>query len=89
MLEPVVDDILSDEQPGFREEHGCSDKIFIVRHLMQQANEMKLPLRFCFVDFEKALNSILRRTMGKIKWHCGIPQEFLRVFLNMFGGTYC
>ena len=43
-LEPVVDGILRDEQAGFRKGRGCSDQIFIVRHLMQQANEMKVPL---------------------------------------------
>ena len=88
-LEPVVDGILRDEQAGFRKGRGCSDQIFIVRHLMQQANEMKVPLSLCFVDFEKAFDSISRRTMGKIMRHYGIPEEFVRVILNMHEGTSC
>ena len=88
-LEPVVDGILRDEQAGFRKGRGCSDQIFIIRHLMQQANEMKVPLSLCFVDFEKAFDSISRRTMGKIMRHYGIPEEFVRVILNMHEGTSC
>ena len=72
-LEPVVDGILRDEQAGFRKGRGCSYQIFIDRHLMQQANEMKVPLSLCFVDFEKALNSISKMTRGKVMGLYGIP----------------
>ena len=88
-LEPVVNGILRSEQAGFRKEHACSDQIFIVRHLMQQANEIKDPSSLCFVDFEKALDSISKKTMGKIMWHYVILEEFAKVILNMHKGTYC
>ena len=88
-LEPVVDSILRDEQAGFRKGRGCNDQIFIVRHLVQQANEMQFPVSLCFVDFEKAFDSISRRTMGKILRHYGIPEEFVRVILNMHDGNSC
>ena len=56
---------------------------------MDQANEMKVPLSPCFVDFEKAFNNISRRTMEKIMQHYGIPEEFVRVILKMHEGTSC
>ena len=40
-IEPVLDGVLREEQAGFRKGRGCNDQIFVVRHLMQQANEMK------------------------------------------------
>ena len=88
-LEPVVEHILRDEQAGFRKGRGCNDQIFIIRHLMQQGNEMKVPLSLCFVDFEKAFDSVSRRTMGKIMRHYGIPVEFVRVIMNMHENTSC
>ena len=88
-LEPVIDNILRDEQAGFRKGRGCNDQIFVVRHLMQQANEMRAPLSLCFVDFEKAFDSISRGTMGKIMRHYGIPEEFVRVIMDMHDGTSC
>lgn len=43
-----------------REKQGCSDQIFVVRHIMQQAKETRSPLNLCFVDFEKAFDSARR-----------------------------
>ena len=61
-LEPVIDNVLRDEQAGFRKGRGCSDQIFIVRHLMQQANEMRVPLSLCFVDFEAFREGLWERS---------------------------
>jgi len=44
-MELVIDRILRDEQAGFRKDRGYNDQIFVVRHVMQQRNEMKIPLR--------------------------------------------
>nr|XP_027236653.1 uncharacterized protein LOC113827908 [Penaeus vannamei] len=53
----VGDRILRNEQAGFRK-GGCNDQIFVVRHVMQQANELKVPLSLCFLHFEKAFDSV-------------------------------
>ena len=50
----MLDGVLIEEQAGFRKGRGCRDQIFVVRHLMEHANEMKASLSLCFVDFEKA-----------------------------------
>ena len=55
-IETVLDGVLREEQAGFRKGRGCNDQIFVVRHLMEQANEMKASLSLCFVDFEKAFD---------------------------------
>ena len=65
------------------------DQMFVGRHLMQQVNEMKVPLSLCFVDFEKAFDSVSRGTMRKIMRHCGILVEFVRVIINMHEITSC
>ena len=72
-IEPVIDRILRKEQAGFRKGRGCDDQIFILRHIAQQCNELKSPLVLCFVDFEKAFDSISRSMMKKILRHYGIP----------------
>ena len=58
---------------------GCSDQIFIIRHLMQQANETKVPLSLGFV---------LRRYLiafqeGPWERSCSIL-EYLKSFLGSF-----
>ena len=88
-MEPVLDGLLRDEQAGFRRGRGCNDQIFVVRHLMQQANEKKMPLSMCFVDFEKAFDSVSRKVMSKIMRHYGVPERFVKVVTDLHDGTHC
>ena len=65
-IEPALDRILRKEQAGFCKGKGCADQIFILRHITQQCNEMRSPLVLCFVDFEKAFDSISRNVLKKL-----------------------
>lgn len=62
---------MRDEQSGFRKGRGCNDQLFVVWHVMQRANEM-VPLSLCFVDFDKAFDSVSRGAMGKVLWLYGV-----------------
>ena len=88
-IEPVVDRILRKEQAGFRKGRGCDDQIFILRHIAQQCNELKSPLVLCFVDFEKAFDSISRSMIKKILRHYGIPEKIVNIIMDMHSGTCC
>jgi len=85
----VIDRILSYEQTGLRKGRGCNDQIFVVRHVMQQANEMKVPLSLCFVDFEKAFDSVSRGATGKVLRHYGVPEWLVILVTNLHGNTIC
>ena len=88
-IEPVIDGILRKEQAGFRKGRGCDDQIFILRHIAQQCNELKSPIVFCFVDFEKAFDSISRSMLKKILRHYGIPVKIVNVIMDMLSETCC
>ena len=88
-MEPVLDGLLREEQAGFRRGRGCNDQIFVVRHLMQQANEKKMPLSMCFVDFKKAFDSVSRKMMSKIMRHYGVPECFVKLVTDLHDGTHC
>ena len=50
-----VDRKLRKEQAGFRSGRGTTEQIFILRTILEQANEWRAPLIYThFVDFEKA-----------------------------------
>ena len=78
-IEPVLDGVLREEQAGFRKGRGCNDQVFVVRHLMQQANVMKASLSLCFVDFEKAFDSVSREAMGKVLRYYGVAEWLLKL----------
>lgn len=46
-------------------ERNFRDEIFVVRHLIQYANEMKDGLSLCFVDVQKVFDCISRGMMEK------------------------
>lgn len=70
----VSDGVLREEEATFRKGWECNDQIFFMRHLMQQAYEMKASLILCFVGFEKAFDIVSREMMGEMLRHFGIPE---------------
>ena len=88
-LEPHIDLVLRDEQAGFRKGRSCADQIFLLRQILQANAEMRQPLVLCFVDFEKAFDSICRQTMKKIMRHYGIPVKIVEIIMDMHCNNLC
>jgi len=47
-------------QAGFRKDHRTSDQIFVLRTLIEQQRMAGTPLFVCFVDFQKAYDTVPR-----------------------------
>jgi len=56
---------LRQEQAGFRRGRGTIEQIFLLRNISEQVIEWNANLYVCFVDFEKAFDSILTVFYGK------------------------
>ena len=54
----AVDEVLRDEQAGFRKDRSCIDQIATLRIIKWSS-----PLYLLFVDFEKAFDSVDREAM--------------------------
>lgn len=50
-------------QAGFRQDHRTSDQIFIIRTLIEQQRLAGAPLYVCFVDFQKAYDTVPRHQL--------------------------
>ena len=87
-IELVLYGVLREEQAGIRKGRGCSDQIFVVRHLMQHANEMKACLSMCFVDFEKAFDSVSREAMVKVLRYYGVRDWLVKLVKDLHEGTF-
>ena len=69
----AVDDILRNEQAGFRKGRGCTDQIFTLRNILEQCTEWNRQLYVNFNDYEGcvmpsvlfniAIDWVLRRTV--------------------------
>ena len=50
--------ILPDEQCGFQPERSTVDTLFVVRRLQELGRQRRIPLYMCFVDLQKAYDSV-------------------------------
>lgn len=92
MLERIrigIDKKLRKEQAGFRAKRSTTEQIFILRNILEQANEWRVGLYIHFVDFEKAFDSIHRGSLWNILRSYGIPSKMVRVIAGIYEGFEC
>ena len=57
-LTPVLDAQLSKEQAGFRKQFSTIDHLHTLTRIPEKTLEWRIPLWTCFIDYEKAFDSI-------------------------------
>ena len=86
---PGVDNLLRDQQAGFRKERSCTDQIATLRIIIEQSIEWNSPLYINFIDFEKAFDSLDRNTLWQLMAHYGIPEKYIALIRNTYEGMAC
>ncbi len=84
-----IDKKLRCEQAGFRRGRSTTQQIFVLRNIVEQAVEWNANIYTCFVDFEKAFDSVRRETLWEIMRHYGIPPKLITVVKTMYEGSQC
>ena len=79
-----VDEMIRQEQAGFRSGRGTSEQIFALRNILEQCQEWQAPLYINFVDFSKAFDCIIRERLWDIMGQYGIPDIFIRTFKALY-----
>ena len=88
-MKVAVDEVLRDEQAGFRKDRSCIDQIATLRIIVEQTIEWSSPLYLLFVDFEKAFDSVDREAMWRILRHYGIPDKIINMLKVQYRGFTC
>ena len=88
-IQTGVDSTLRKEQAGFRRGRGTVDQIFILRNILEQANEWNATLYIHFVDFEKAFDSVHRVSLWTIMKKYGIPQKLIQMVKTLYQDFQC
>ena len=84
-----VDNMLRDEQAGFRSGRGTVEQIFILRNIVEQVVEWQATLYITFVDFEKAFDSVHRESLWKILTSYGIPHKIIKMVQILYKDSEC
>ena len=88
-IKDALDKTLRDEQAGFRKERSCTDQIATLGIIVEQSIEWQSPLYTCFVDFEKAFDSVDREAIWNILLHYGVPSKFVDIIRRFYDGFSC
>ena len=88
-IRDAVDTMLRQEQAGFRRGRRTTEQIFILRNIIEQVIEWNANLYVCFVDFEKAFDSIDRDILWGIMGEYGIPLKLITMVKAMYDQSKC
>ena len=75
---------LPDVQVGFRKGRGTRDKIANILWIIEKAREFQKIIYFCFIDCDKAFDSVDHNKLWKILQEMGIPDHLTCLLRNLY-----
>ena len=85
-LNDYLEDLLSENQAGFRKHYSTLDHIFSMHSLIELLKSQKKKLFYCFVDFSSAFDSVWRIGLWKKILEHNIDGKVFKVIFNMYHG---
>lgn len=86
-VQRMLDKKLLEEQAGFRAGRSTLDQVFILRTVMERSREFNQPLHICFIDLQKAYDSVDRQTLWRISRAYGISDKMIRMIRLLYEDT--
>ena len=84
-----VDKKLRKEQAGFRSRRSTIEQNFVLRNIIEQTVKWNAILYICFIDYEKAFDSVHRETLWRIMGSYSILPKLVRIVQAMYKGSKC
>ena len=70
----------------FRKGRGTRDQIANIHWIMEKAREFQKNIYFCFIDYNKAFDSVNHSKLWKILQEMGIPDHLTCLLRNLYAG---
>ena len=78
--------LLPEEQCGFRPHRSTTDMMFAVRRLQKLGRKARVPLFLCFIDLQKAYDSVDRTLLWQVLARFGTSPQMIEVIRQFHDG---
>ena len=78
--------LLPEEQCGFRPNRSTTDMIFVVRRLQEIRRKAGVSLFMCFIDLQKAYDTVDRTLLWQVLTRIGVPPQMIAVIQQFHDG---
>ena len=78
--------LLPEVQYGFRPHRSTTDMMFVVRRLQELGRKARVLLFLCFIDLQKAYDSVVRTLIWQVLARFGIPPKMIEVIRQFYDG---
>lgn len=78
---------ISEFQNGFRPKRGTIGAMFVLRRSAEMRWAAGSHTYFCFIDLQKAFDSVNREFLWKVLSNVGFPDEFVDLLAKLHDGT--
>ena len=78
--------LLPEEQCGFRPDRSTTDMVFVVRRMQEVRRKVGVSLHMCFVDLQKAYDTVDRTLLWQVLTRIGVPPQMLAVIRQFHDG---
>ena len=75
-----------EEQCGFRPDRSTTDMIFMVRRLQEAGRKAVVSLFMCFIDFQKAYDTVDRTLLWHVLTRIGVPPQMIAAIRQFCDG---
>ena len=86
-IKSSVEDKIHEIQAAFRTGRSCIDQIFTLRLITERAKESNTPIFLCFVDIQKAYDSVNRDALWDVLKKYGFPVELVQIIKELHTGN--
>ena len=78
--------LLREEQCGFRPDRSPTDMMFVVRKLQEIGRKAGVSLFMCFIDLQKAYDTVDRTLLWQVLTRIGVPPQMITVTQQFHDG---
>ena len=77
-------EILSESQAGFRPGRITADQLFSLRQITEKYNEIGKSLYLCYIDYQKAFETVWQEGFWSAMRHLGYPDKIVRLLQALY-----